>query len=176
MQAAPPNQESNSGGIMPELTQARLKELLHYDSDTGIFIWIAFVCSKVKIGDVAGHRNQSDGYIKVSIDNKDYLAHRLAWLYIYGEFPPDQIDHINHIRNANWINNLRLARDTSNKKNQSQYKSNTSGYTGVYWCKPRSKWVSQININGKNKYLGSFVHKKDAIESREKANTKYGFH
>lgn len=159
---------------MPELTQARLKELLHYNPDTGIFTWLESR-GTIKIGAIAC-TSTSAGYIRISIDGKDYLAHRLVWLYMKGYFPPCQIDHEDHIRHHNWFSNLRSATDSDNRKNQSMRKNNLSGFTGVYWCKPTKKWVSQIKVNGKQKYLGSFTEKQMAISCREGANIKYGYH
>ena len=140
---------------MTELTQEQLQELLSYDHDTGIFTNLKSR-GAVKIGSVAGYKNPN-GYIYIAIDYKRYLAHRLVWLYIYGEFPVNQIDHINEIRDDNRIVNLRLATDLENKHNQSSPRTNTtSGYLGVGWHKGEKKWRARIMVNGKQKHLGYF--------------------
>ena len=154
------------------LTQSELKEKLHYNPETGIFTWLLH---RSKRGETAGSITNKK-YAVVGIGLKQYAAHRLAWLYMYGVWPKDQIDHINHVRDDNRISNLREASHKENGKNQSIKKSNNSGVTGVYWAKIHKKWYAQIRVNGKNKHLGCFDAKEDAILCREKANTLYGFH
>jgi len=140
---------------MTELTQEQLQQLLSYDPDTGIFTNLKSR-GRVKIGSVAGSK-YSNGYICIAIDSKRYLAHRLIWLYVYGEFPANQIDHINEVKDDNRLVNLRLATSQENQHNKSSPQTNnTSGYLGVYWNKPRGKWIARIQVNGKNKHLGLF--------------------
>lgn len=115
------------------ISQSELKEYLHYSPDTGIFIWVKKTCKKVIIGKKAGTLN-SKGYIVISINRKLYKAHRLAHLYMTGEWPEDQIDHVNHIRDDNRWFNLEDATNQSNQKNRSLDARNKSGVTGVYWC------------------------------------------
>lgn len=101
------------------LTQERLRYLLHYDMASGIFTWKKRTSWRVKIGSVAGHRNKSLGYILIKIDGTLYLAHRLAWLYMYGPFDGE----IDHRKNKdgfnNRISNLRLCTSSQNKMNRS---------------------------------------------------------
>ena len=100
---------------MIELTLYLLKKLLHYNPRTGIFTWkISSKYSCVKIGDIAGCKNK-DGYIIIGIDGKNYQAHRLAWFYTYGVWPKDQLDHEDHIRHHNWIDNLREVTHLKNR-------------------------------------------------------------
>jgi hypothetical protein len=101
---------------MTELTQERLKELLHYDPETGIFTNLTQRGGHAKKGAVAGTKN-SIGYVCIRIDYDQYRAHRLAWLYVYGEFPEKFIDHMNEIRDDNRIINLRLATHQENLHN-----------------------------------------------------------
>lgn len=157
------------------LTQSELKEKLHYDPETGIFTRLTRTSNSVKIGDVAGSITNK-GYVVVCVNGKQHAAHRLAWLYVYGVWPKDQIDHINHIRNDNRITNLREADHKENGRNQSIGNCNNSGVIGVYWSKRDKKWYAQIGLNGKNKHLGCFNIKEDAILCRERANVSYGFH
>ena len=150
---------------MTELTQERLKELLHYDHDTGIFTNLKSRGKRIKIGSVAGTKN-SNGYVHIQIDYKKYQAHRLIWLYVYGEFPEKSLDHINEVKDDNRLVNLRLATHQENHQNQSSPQTNnTSGYLGVYWHKGAKKWRAQIQVNGKKKYLGYF----DTAEEASKA-------
>jgi len=158
------------------LTQERLKELLHYDKDTGVFTRKIKLANGIQVGDIAGCVDGVNGYIVIIIDGKNYRAHRLAWLYVNGGFPKEQIDHISHDRTDNKIANLRSVTNQENQMNKSMLKNNTSGFTGVYWHKPTNKWQSQIMINGKYKHLGYFTNKNDAIKARKEANIEFGFH
>jgi hypothetical protein len=149
---------------MSELTQERLKELLHYNPETGIFTNLTQRGKSIKIGGVAGCKDK--GYVRIEIDYKTYQAHRLAWLYAYGEFPEKFIDHMNEIRDDNRIINLRLATRQENYHNISTpNKNNASGFRGVCWHKFSRTWRSQIRVNGKDKYLGDFDTAEQASES-----------
>ena len=156
------------------ITQSELKKLLHYNPETGVFTWL-----KRKQGArkscIAG-ANHNCGYISIGINGKRYLSHRLAWLYMTGEWPKDQIDHINHIRNDNRIANLREATNQQNLKNTRISSRNTSGVNGVHWYKGRNKWQVYVKVNQKVKHLGYFTDKFEAICARMSANNKYGFH
>ncbi|MGE1723358.1 HNH endonuclease signature motif containing protein [Enterobacter hormaechei] len=93
------------------ITQARLKECLDYDPLTGSFTWIKSTAYCIKPGMPADSLT-CNGYIGIKLDGKNYLAHRLAWLYMFGEFPPGHLDHINCVRTDNRIANLRPATHT----------------------------------------------------------------
>jgi hypothetical protein len=151
------------------INQVELKELLHYDPATGIFTWLVAPAKSVKVGDVAGHL-QSNGYRKIKIKGRLYLAHRLAWFYVHGQWPANQIDHRNHVRDANWIDNLREATTMQNGCNM---RTNTSGVAGVAWHKAKSKWQAQTKVAGKSKHLGYFANIDDAAEARRVAELKY---
>lgn len=152
------------------LTQARLKELLHYDPETGNFIWInpSPYAHKVHPGSKAGYEN-NNGYIEISISCKYYKSHRLAWLYIHGEMPSDQIDHINGIKNDNRISNLRQADNYQNCSNRPKDKRNTSGHKGIYWVPERAAWRVIIRFNWKAHSFGYFEDKDEAIKMANKA-------
>ncbi|MDQ6968711.1 MAG: HNH endonuclease [Mariprofundaceae bacterium] len=159
---------------MPELTQEILKEILQYNPDTGIFTWKKKPANNIHVGDVAGGVDK--GYIRIRIQGRMYRAHRLAWLFSHGVFPPDQIDHINHHKNDNRIINLREATPTENQHNASLHKNNTSGVNGIGWSKGSKKWKVQIKVAGKDIHLGYYDDKDDAITARQAGNLKYGFH
>lgn len=100
----------------------------------------------------------------------------LAWLYCFAEFPDGHLDHINHDRSDNRLDNLREVTYLENQRNRTRSKNNTSGTTGVYWSADRNRWRVSISINNKTKHLGSHINKEDAVAAREAANIKYGFH
>lgn len=156
------------------ITQSNLKDILMYNRLSGEFFWSA-KASHPRAGMLAGCVNGC-GYSQIKIKGVTYYAHRLAWLYVYGEFPENQIDHINHIRSDNRWCNLREVTHQENSMNRNLDIDNTSGVIGVSWSKRDNKWYSRIKINSKEKYIGLFEDKFEAICARKSANNKYGFH
>lgn len=161
---------------MSNITQERLKELVYYNSETGIFTRIKRTSNSTKVGDIAGSINKCNGYSEFHLDSKKYSAHRLVWLYVYGRFPSHQIDHIDHNRSNNRLSNLREVTQSENNKNLSLRKLNKNGCTGIYWCNTYKKWHARINVDGKSIHIGYFANKDEAISSRKLANKKYFFH
>lgn len=155
------------------ITQDQLKELLHYCTDTGIFTWRVAAGRRVHAGSVAGNVNKVNGYANITVNLKRYRAHRLAWLYVHGIFPPEQIDHINRIKTDNRISNLRLATNAENQQNKSLSSRNKSGNRGIHWLKEREKWRVQITVKEKRIHLGSFTNLEEAIAARKAAEQKY---
>ena len=119
---------------------------------------------------------KSNGYMRILYEGKKIQYHRLVWFKFYGEWPDGQIDHIDHDRANNNIDNLRVVSHRENALNQSMNSNNTSGFTGVYWDKIGSKWESSIRLNGKKKQLYWGGCLLDAVAARMAANKKYGFH
>ena len=155
------------------LTQQILKKWLNYNSDTGIFTWKKKPNRRIKIDSVAGHHRPKNGYIVIRIDSKNYFAHRLSWLYVYGEWPKNEIDHINQNKGDNKIYNLRDIKHRYNTINIS-YRKNKSGVTGVHWCNTSNRWITRINLNKKliyTKYYKKFI---DAVKSRYNGEIEYG--
>ena len=159
-----------------KLTRKYLKSLLHYNRKTGIFKWRArwkhngrSIGRENKIAGTLHHH----GYIHIKINRKLHLAHRLAWLYVYGYFPEHQIDHIDQIRNHNWISNLREATRSCNAQNCKISILNKSGITGVRWGKGNKRWRAYIGSNGKLINLGYYRNKLKAAKARLKAEKKY---
>ena len=142
------------------ITQARLKELLHYNPETGVFTNLKKRGVRGSIGDVVGGVHY--GYYRIRIDSVNYNSHKLAWLYVYGEFPSSNIDHINRIKTDNRLCNLRLATKQQNNWNVGLRKDNTSGYKGVTFCKKTKKWIAKMAINKKSVTLAYFALKDDA--------------
>ena len=156
----------------PTLTAEQLRELMHYDRDTGIFTRKVSAASNARAGDVVG-TTMCVGYLAVSINYKKHLLHRLAWLYVYGEWPKEQLDHINRIRTDNRICNLREATHTQNARNMSKASNNTSGHPGVHWRSDRSKWWALIESDGQKHYLGCYNTIEEAIAARKAGELKY---
>lgn len=156
------------------LTQDRLKELFEYNPDTGYFTRTKAV-KRCKVGDRVGHLADS-GYLMICIDDKDHRAHRLAFLYMTGEWPEDQVDHINRVRDDNRWCNLRCVSNVENNKNSSMQSNNTSGHVGVSWDKSRDKWAAEIRckIQGR-KRLGRFATLEEAVAARKAAEVEFGF-
>lgn len=136
------------------LTQEELKIQLHYDEDTGIFTRLA-AKRGVKVGAVTGTPN-SGGYLEIRVNYKKLKAHRLAWLYVYGEFPCSDLDHKDGNRTNNRIKNLRLCTECENRHNVGATKGNISGVKGVNWHKSRGKWQARAMVNYKPYYIGLF--------------------
>lgn len=155
-------------------TQEELKSLLNYDDKTGVFTWRKSN-GPVKSGSTAGYVNEK-GYILIGIKGKSYRAHRLAWLYFYGEMPSDDIDHINHDKLDNKISNLRVVSNQENHRNVKMSVANKSGYNGVSFCNNRNKWIARISDGTKYLNLGYFVNKMDAVAARKSKEKELGYH
>lgn len=149
------------------VTQDGLKAQLDYNPGTGVFTR-RINSGTARAGDIAGCV-RPDGYIYISVDGRQYLAHRLAWVYVHGEWPDAHTDHINRDRTDNRIANLRPATCSENILNSSLSKRNSSGHKGVYWSKARQKWVAQICIGRTVKNLGGFSSLHHAIAARKAA-------
>lgn len=157
------------------ITQKELKDNFSYNTDTGIFIRLTFRSPKALISKEAGSKT-SQGYLSVYFDTRSYLLHRLAWLYVYGEWPKHQIDHINHDRTDNRLCNLRAVTHKDNGRNAKKPSTNTSGCVGIHFRKDANKWRPVIMVNNKNISLGYYKNKEDAIKVRKEAEIKYNFH
>ncbi len=158
-----------------ELTAERLRQLLSYDKEAGVFKWRIKPAKKIRIGDFAGWQ-AGKGYIGLTLDGSKYKAHRVAWLYCYGAWPNIQIDHINRNRGDNRIANLREVTPAQNQQNTGPKKNSTSEFKGVSLQSSTGKWVAQIRINGKSTYLGLFELPEQAAAAYSKAAAKYHTH
>jgi hypothetical protein len=147
------------------LTYNRLRELLRYDPETGVFTCLKTRSSRAQAGSIAGSLDHY-GYRNICIDGVDYKAHRLAWFYVTGEWPSLELDHqFGHPDDNRW-SMLRLATPCQNKQNVRRHRDNRTGFKGVHFHKGMSKWCAQIMREGEKKYLGHF-------DSPEEAHAAY---
>jgi hypothetical protein len=145
-----------AGFKVSELSQVRLRELLFYDPRTGTFTWRVSAGRRVHIGDATGGISKSHGYRVIGIDDRLYLAHRLAWLYMTGELPKRGIDHRDNNPSNNCWANLRPASQSQNSQNKRVHSNNQSGFKGVSRDKHGRKWVAEIVYRGRRRWLGTF--------------------
>lgn len=147
-----------------DLSQERLQKLFSYDHDTGLFTRKLTTSSRAIAGMVAGSLKK-DGRIRITVDSVEYMAHRLAWLYVYGNWPNGVIDHINGDPSDNRLCNLRDVTPEQNSQNKRKATSvSTTGMLGVENEKNRGLYRAVITISGKKKFIGRF---KTAIEAHE---------
>lgn len=143
------------------ITQGYLKTIVSYNKDTGVFTWIISKSGVCGLNSIAG--GYCHNYIRIRINGRKYFAHRLAWLYVYGVWPKNQIDHINGIKDDNRIENLR---DVTNKENQQNQKIHRGGkIPNIQYIKRLNKWAAYIQISRKKYYLGLYLSSLEAQES-----------
>lgn len=151
------------------VTADRVRQVLHYNPDTGVFTWKETLSRRAVKGKVAGVV-ANNGYIHIGVDEGVYLAHRLAWLYVYGVWPTKEVDHINQRKTDNRISNLREVTRAENMQNRSKVRAdNSTGATGVYWCKQRDRWLVKVSINGKTVQVGRYKDFDEAVSARKEA-------
>lgn len=162
------------------LTFERLRELLDYNPETGSFVWrVSRPGRHAKKGQIAGRVRSSSGgkkYRQIHMGSKCYLEHRLAYFWMTGTWPEQEIDHIDgNGENNKWVN-IRSVTKSENRKNRRKYSRNTSGVTGVTFHRLTNKWQASIKVDGRSVYLGLFSSYDDAVKCRKQAEVKYGFH
>lgn len=152
------------------LTQSRLRDLLCYDPDTGLFTWRVKRGGKATAGSIAG-ASDVHGYIVIRLDGVLYKAHRLAWYHTHGAWPAKNLDHINRIKSDNRIKNLRPVDQSLNMHNANR-KAGESGTVGIAWDRGRRKWCARVKIDYATKFLGRFDTKAAAVKARKDAVKK----
>ena len=157
------------------ITKEEVRNLYKYDKDTGELTRLIATSNSVKASETIKGKD-AYGYLQTRIRGRYYKVHRIIWLYVFGELPKEQIDHINHIRDDNRLCNLREVTHQENAKNVSMNNKNTSGVVGVRFNKGMNRWVSRIMVNQRSFWLGCYEDKEDAINARKEAEVKYGFH
>jgi HNH endonuclease len=155
---------------MKKITQKCLRKMMDYNPATGIFTWRANKSHpqrKGTFGTITKAGKQI--YLKGILYGENYLLHRLAWLYVFGEWPSGWLDHVNQCSTDNRIANLRLSTRFQNGQNRGKNKNNTSGFKGVFFDKRSQRWLAKIGANGHYKELGLFKSKKQAAVAYQTA-------
>lgn len=145
------------------ISKDRLYHLLIYDAATGIFTWRVNQ-GRIEAGTVAGNRNPN-GYWVIMIDRRLYLAHRLAWLYSFGKWPTETVDHINRVRSDNRLSNLRAATSSENCCNSPPKRKNASGKQGANYDPRRGKYRVRVTVRGRRREIGFY----DTVEEAHAA-------
>lgn len=155
------------------LTQAKLKELLSYDPETGVWLWRVNKAARVKVGDPAGGIDDH-GYLKLFINGRKYRAHRLAFVYILGRWPTGMVDHKDMDRSNNRWANLREATRSQNLFNAPHKKNNKCGFKGVHQRR-KGGFLASIQKDGKKIHIGIFTTPEEAHAAyRAKAAELHG--
>jgi len=158
-----------------EVPHDRLLDVLAYSPETGAFIWRVDMAKNKCAGRLAGNVRSKTGYVCISIDGVRYLGHRLAWFYMTGAWPSNEIDHIDRQGWNNRWNNLREASRAQNSQNTDR-KKGLSNFKGVIWDNERQKWAPKIGLNGKCINLGRFDDIEEAKAARLAAETRLFTH
>lgn len=152
------------------LSQNYLKELLYYNQSTGVFTWKPRPKQRPQwnaryAGATAGSLD-TNGYLRITINGSRYSAHRLAWLYITGSWPTNEIDHIDTDKTNNRIANLRDVGKSENQQNKRTAQRNSgTGFLGVHYCRTRKKFVAKITVNSKRLHIGYFETANEASQA-----------
>lgn len=166
-----------------------LNALLEYRPLTGKFFWRvrpdrmfsaakhAFIWNKRYAGTRADRQGNRAGYLRITINDTKYYAHRIAWAMHYGAFPAAglHIDHVDKNKANNSIQNLRCVTASDNHKNTKLQRNNTSGFVGVCWVEGRSKWMAYAKVNQKHVHLGYYNSVEEAVLARKDFSTGHGF-
>lgn len=150
------------------MNQQTLKKHVIYNPDTGMFTYI-------KSGKLIDNKNKL-GYVRVSIEGKRYLAHRLAIVYMGGELKDkEEVDHLNRVKNDNRYSNLIVGTSRDNKMNRDLQDNNHTGVNGVSFCKTNSMYEANVKTQGRKIFLGYYDSLHDAKIARQAANRVLGF-
>lgn len=159
-----------------KLSADQLREIINYDPESGMFTW-RIPRRKIRVGEIAGGVG-SYGYWYIRTHGKLYGSHILAWLYMTGEWPSEDIDHRDTDRSNNRWNNLREASRAENLRNARAHRDSKAQFKGICWNKQRSKWVAKICVNYKQINLGLFETPQEAhaayVEASKKLHGEFG--
>jgi hypothetical protein len=152
---------------MIDLTQELLKQFLSYDPETGDWRWLVSMSNKVE-GDAAGTIS-AHGYRIIGLFGVKYRAARLAFLYMTGEWPKIEADHINRCKLDDRWENLRDVSKSVNMINRGVQSNNASGSRGVHWDNSRQKWNVQVKKDSVNHFIGRYNTYEEAVAARDSA-------
>lgn len=159
------------------LTADEVRAILGYEPDTGVLRWkVKRYKTRIRPGDVAGCVTKPRGEVVIGIGSppgNQYKAHHLAWLIMTGEWPNQQIDHIDGDPSNNRWANLREATHSQNQHNRPRNRNNTSEYKGVSFHRGSGKWFSMIRYGGNQHFLGAFNTAAEAGEAYRVASLKW---
>jgi hypothetical protein len=153
-------------------TKEYVESLLDYDAETGELRWKVERSNQIRVGQLVTS-SDSKGYIRVTINGRRHQVHRIAWLLVHGEWPVEEVDHINMVTSDNRISNLRACSHSENRRNTNRYRNNSSGIKGVSWNSASNSWLARLAVNGKNIYAGSFKNLGDAERAVAKLREQY---
>jgi hypothetical protein len=166
------NEMKHVNDIVSGLNATKLRELVIYDPETGIFTWRVSVSGrggwKRQAGQKAGWRDKTTSYLRIQLPGyaKGFLAHRLAWLYMTGEWPEDLLDHKDWDKTNNRWSNIRSANNGENQANRELRSHNTSGFTGISVL--NDGWLAECHLNGRS-WRQFFKDKGEAVAARQLA-------
>jgi len=147
------------------LTQNYIKKLVHYCPDTGVFTRLLKSGNGYRNGAI-NNKPSTHGYLRISINNRQITEHRLAFLYMNGYFPENDVDHIDGVKTNNKWSNLREVSPSCNLQNTAIFSSNTSGFPGVHLTSTKKQWEASITIKGNSVYIGRFTDVMEAALAR----------
>lgn len=173
---------------MAEMTQARVRELFNYDPETGSLTWRQRPLSDFQSGGISNNWHAKHlgkevggicsihGYRRVRMNGREWRAHRIIWLWVYGSLPEHEIDHINGKRADNRLVNLRSVSHVENMRNAQIAGNNTSGRLGVSFALRDNIWRASIGVADQHIHLGNFATLEEACAARKAAEIVIGFH
>lgn len=151
-----------------DLSAFSLRTILDFNPSTGIF-------KRLRKNQPCG-KLATNGYRQIYVSGQLRMAHRLAWLHVYGEWPDGQVDHINQNKDDNRIENLRVVSNKENQENVRGYSHNTSGRRGVRWRESRGIWIAEIKHHKRQLHLGVYDNIVDAVAARIRAENNFFTH
>lgn len=158
----------SESALRKRVTQERLREVLNYDPETGMFTWRVPRKGTGGVGSVAGRVNPGNGYIDICVDYRRYLGHRLAWLYMTGEWPTNDVDHKDRVRTNNAWSNLRAATRAQNLANAGRRRGVRTPYKGIQKA-GKTSWQAVISVCGVRRCLGTYPTAEQAAEAYKRA-------
>lgn len=168
------------------ISPADLRRLLRFDAETGTLYWLERpreYCPtdaehkrwNTAFAGKQALNHRSGDYRRGAILGQNYMAHRVIWALAYGEWPREDIDHIDGNPSNNRLDNLRAVTTTENQRNKSIPVTNTSGCLGVRWVEEKQKYRVEVGEDGKRKHIGFYADKLNAMIARDAASRALGY-